>query len=113
MDALDRLLREAGIPAQILGEPPAFEVFFADHAITDFRSSLRADRAMQARFVESLLERGVVKAHEKFFLSLAHTAEDLATTIEAFEGAVTELARSRSRGGASGDAKARKAGGAA
>ena len=113
MDALGHLLREAGIPAQILGEPPAFEVFFADHEITDFRSSLRADRAAHARFVESLLERGIVKAHEKFFLSLAHTAEDLATTIEAFEGAVTELARSRGRGGASGDAKARNAGGAA
>jgi glutamate-1-semialdehyde 2,1-aminomutase len=83
MDALGRLLRDAGIPAQILGEPPAFEVFFADHEITDFRSSLRADRAAHARFVEGLLERGVVKAHEKFFLSLAHTGEDLALTEDA------------------------------
>jgi glutamate-1-semialdehyde 2,1-aminomutase len=113
MDALGRLLRDAGIPAQILGEPPAFEVFFADHAITDFRSSLGADRAAHARFVAGLLERGVVKAHEKFFLSLAHTGDDLATTIEAFEGAVAELARSRGRGGASGDAKAQSAGGTA
>ena len=106
MDALGRLLRDAGIPAQILGEPPAFEVFFADHEITDFRSSLRADRATHARFVECLLERGIVKAHEKFFLSLAHTEEDLATTIEAFEGAIGDLVHSRARGGVAGDAKA-------
>jgi glutamate-1-semialdehyde 2,1-aminomutase len=79
-------------------------VFFADHEITDFRSSLRADRATHARFVEGLFERGIVKAHEKFFLSLAHTAEDLATTIEAFEGAIEDLARSRA--GVAGDEKA-------
>ena len=91
MDALRTLLADAGIPAQVLGEPPAFEVWFTDEAITDFRSSLRADTERRDRFVELLLDRGVVKAHEKFFLSLAHTDADLDVTIDAFASAIEVL----------------------
>jgi len=88
---LRTLLADAGIPAQVLGEPPAFEVWFTDEAITDFRSSLRADTERRDRFVELLLDRGVVKAHEKFFLSLAHTDADLDVTIDAFASAIEVL----------------------
>jgi glutamate-1-semialdehyde 2,1-aminomutase len=99
MDALRTLLADARIPAQVLGEPPAFEVWFSDHRITDFRSSLRADTARRDRFVELLLDRGIVKAHEKFFLSLAHTDEDLDITTDAFAGAIDSLSRiTRGRG---------------
>jgi len=90
---LRTLLADARIPAQVLGEPPAFEVWFTDRAISDFRSSLRADTARRDRFVELLLDRGVVKAHEKFFLSLAHTDDDLDVTIGAFADAIDTLTR--------------------
>ncbi|MFI5394108.1 MAG: aspartate aminotransferase family protein [Candidatus Binatia bacterium] len=93
-DALQRLLTEAAIPAQVIGEPPAFEVWFTDHEITDFRSSLAADAALRERFVQLLLDRGIVKAHEKFFVSLAHTDEDVEITIEAFRSAIGELRKS-------------------
>ena len=91
-DSLQRLLAEAEIPAQVTGEPPAFEVWFTADEITDFRSTLRADAAMHARFTDLLLQRGVVKAHEKFFVSLAHTSGDVEFTIEAFRSAIDELA---------------------
>lgn len=103
MSALQRLLREAGFPAQVLGEPPAFEVWFTDREITDFRSSLQADAALRERFVQLLMDRGIIKAHEKFFLSLAHTGEDIDITIEAFRSAIGELREqsgsARRRGG--------------
>ena len=94
-DSLQRLLDEAGIPASVTGEPPAFEVWFTEHEITDFRSTLSSDAAMHARLTELLLERGIVKAHEKFFVSLAHTSEDVECTVEAFGSAIDEMARNR------------------
>ena len=93
IEALRRLFATADIPAQVTGEPPAFEVWFTDRTITDFRSTLTADAALRERFTELLLDRGVVKAHEKFFVSLAHTAEDVAITIEAFDSAIDALRR--------------------
>jgi glutamate-1-semialdehyde 2,1-aminomutase len=95
MTALQRLLAEAELPAQVSGEPPAFEVHFTDRAITDFRATRTADAALRDRFTELLLDRGIVKAHEKFFVSLAHTDEDVAITLGAFRDAIDELRRWR------------------
>jgi glutamate-1-semialdehyde 2,1-aminomutase len=91
MDALRHLFAKAEISVQVSGEPPAFVVWFTDAAITDFRSTLKADAKMHNRFVELLVERGVIKGHEKFFVSTAHTDEDVTTTIEAFESAISQL----------------------
>jgi glutamate-1-semialdehyde 2,1-aminomutase len=92
MNSLQQILDDAGIPARVIGEPPAFQVWFTDKEIIDFRSSLRADQAMGARFTELLLDRGIMKAHEKFFVSMAHTDEDIELTLAAFASAVDELA---------------------
>jgi glutamate-1-semialdehyde 2,1-aminomutase len=98
-EGLARCLEEAGIPARVTGEPPAFEVWFTDGEIRDFRSTLRADFATHARFTQLLLDRGIVKAHEKFFVSLAHSDEDVEITLEAFASAVDELSSWRRQGG--------------
>jgi glutamate-1-semialdehyde 2,1-aminomutase len=89
---LEASLERAGVVAQVTGEPTAFEVWFSATPVTDFRSSLRADRARHARFTELLFERGILKAHEKFFVSTAHTDEDVATTLAAFDAAARTLA---------------------
>jgi glutamate-1-semialdehyde 2,1-aminomutase len=91
MESLQSLLDEASIAARVTGEPPAFEVWFADREMTDFRSMLAADTATHGRFTELLLEHGVLKAHEKFFVSLAHNEEDVQKTVAAFAAAVAEL----------------------
>jgi glutamate-1-semialdehyde 2,1-aminomutase len=95
IEGLRTAFAKAGIAAQVLGEPPAFETWFTAEPIFDFRSSLRADPAMHARFAELLLERGVLKGHEKFFVSTAHTDEDVEFTIDAFRSASAALARER------------------
>jgi hypothetical protein len=95
MTALKDLLADAGIPAQILGEPPTFEVWFTDREITDFHSNMQADAALRERFVQLLVDRGIIKAHEKFFISLAHTDEEVETTIAAFRSAIAELREGR------------------
>ena len=93
MDGLQRTLDDAGFPARVSGEPPAFEVWFTDVEISDHRATLAADRRLHDRFTELLLDRGVLKAHEKFFVSLAHTDEDVALTLDAFASAAEALRR--------------------
>ena len=88
-------LERAGVAAQVVGEPSAFEVWFSSRPIVDFRSSLADDRALHARFAELLFERGIMKAHEKFFVSIVHTDADVETTLAAFDSAAQALAQQR------------------
>ena len=91
--ALERLLKEAEIPAQVVGEPPLFDVYFTDAQVTDYRSSLSGDRQLLGRFNRLLLERGVFKGNTKYYISTAHTPDDVNHTIETFASAVDELRR--------------------
>jgi glutamate-1-semialdehyde 2,1-aminomutase len=91
-DGLARAARSAGLAAQVLGEPPVFEIFFTDRPITDYRASLSADRELHAAFTRAMLERGVVKAAGKFYVSLAHSADDVDRTIEIFAAALKAAA---------------------
>jgi len=91
MVALQSSLDAAGIPAQVIGEPPAFQPWFTDQEVVDFRSSQSADPMRGFHFSQLLLDRGILKAHEKFFVSMVHSDEDIDLTIEAIEDAVQEL----------------------
>ena len=46
---------------------------------------------MLAYFNARLRERGVFKGDSKFYISLAHTDDDVSQTLEAFESAVKAL----------------------
>ena len=91
-EALERLCGEAEIPMQPAGEDPIFGFYFTDRPITDYRSTLRADGAMMGRFNSLLLEQGILKSFpDKFYLSLAHSTEDVDRTIEVFASAIDRL----------------------
>jgi glutamate-1-semialdehyde 2,1-aminomutase len=97
MAALQDSLDEAGIPAQVLGEPSAFQPWFTETEVVDFRTSQTADPMLGFQLAQALLDRGVLKAHEKFFVSTVHDEEDIELTIDAIRGAVGELAEGRGR----------------
>jgi len=90
--ALQDAARAAGFPAQVAGEAPVFEIYFTDRPITDYRATLTADRALHAAFTRALLERGVVKAAQKIYVSLAHTEEDIQRTVQVFSAAFEAVA---------------------
>ncbi|HEV8030043.1 MAG TPA: aminotransferase class III-fold pyridoxal phosphate-dependent enzyme [Stellaceae bacterium] len=92
MQALGGLLQRAGIPAQITGEPPLFDVVFTDQPIRDYRSTLTGDAELMRRFNALLRERGILKGESKYYVSLAHTSEDVRFTIAAWESAINALA---------------------
>jgi glutamate-1-semialdehyde 2,1-aminomutase len=91
--ALQDGARAAGLPAQVAGEAPVFEIYFTDRPIMDYRATLTADRARHAIFTRALLERGVVKAAQKIYVSLAHTEEDIQRTVQAFSAALQAVAQ--------------------
>ncbi|MBV9552857.1 MAG: aminotransferase class III-fold pyridoxal phosphate-dependent enzyme [Alphaproteobacteria bacterium] len=94
MATLDGLLKQAGIPAQVIGEPPLFEVVFTTdtNPIRDYAGTLRGDMDMARRFNALLRERGILKGEQKYYVSLAHTEDDIRHTREAWASAVKVLA---------------------
>jgi glutamate-1-semialdehyde 2,1-aminomutase len=95
MDGLSTLIAEAGIPAQVLGEPVMFDVVYAEGDLRDYRALARQDTAMQKHVNAVLRSRGILKGEGKYYLSTAHTAEDVAQTLDAFRVALASLPAAR------------------
>ena len=93
MDGLANAMRNAGVEAQICGEPCLFDIVFTGRPIVDYWSWESGDKARSARFNAVLQEHGVLKGTSKFYVSVAHTQDDIAHTIGAFEAAAAEIAR--------------------
>jgi glutamate-1-semialdehyde 2,1-aminomutase len=96
MAGFTSLLQKAGLPAQVIGVPPLFDIVYATGDLYDYRSTLRGDAEMQRRFNRRLREGGVMKGDSKFYVSLAHDAADIKHTLAAMQAAVeAELAETR------------------
>ncbi|MSQ10468.1 MAG: aminotransferase class III-fold pyridoxal phosphate-dependent enzyme [Dehalococcoidia bacterium] len=91
MAAVHETLGQHEIPHQISGEPPCFDVYFSPTPVTNYREHLAADGARAARLCAALMRRNILKPGQKFYLSLAHTNEDLAATEQALREAVAEI----------------------
>ncbi|HBL18321.1 MAG TPA: aspartate aminotransferase family protein [Elusimicrobia bacterium] len=91
MAGLTELAQKAGLPAQVVGEPVVFDLLFTDEPVVDYRSLQKADGARGKAFTTELIKRGVVKNSQKMYVSLVHSAEDVATTLQACEDALKAL----------------------
>jgi len=92
---LDAGLREAAararVPATTNRVGSMLTAFFTAEPVTDWRSAARADRARYGAFFHAMLARGVYLAPSQFeaaFLSVVHSADDVATTVEAARAAL-------------------------
>jgi glutamate-1-semialdehyde 2,1-aminomutase len=86
-------LRRAGVPGQVIGEPPLFDVIFAEGEVRDYRATLRADREVAAHVNRALRQGGILKGESKFYVSTAHEARDVEQTLSAFGAALASLPR--------------------
>jgi len=60
----------------------------------NFDDALRADKALYRRYYDAMFARGILlppSQNEVMFLSTAHTAEDVETTLVAIDGALGEI----------------------
>ena len=85
--ALEELLRQAEIPAQVLGDAPMFDVVFAEHEVEDYRSYLNRNHAKLMRFNTLLRTRGIYKNHTKYYISTVHGEPEVEQTIAAWKSA--------------------------
>ncbi len=93
MGTLDELLKSAGIPAQVIGEPVLFDVVFTGDAIRDYRGTLKGDGDLLRKFNAALRARGIMKGESKYYVSVAHTDADVKQTIEAWKDAIAEIVK--------------------
>jgi len=94
---LDAVLREAGLPAFVVGVGPLMQVWFAREPIHNYRDAERhADQKLFDRWWRGMLARGVLfhpGAYENLFVSTAHTHDDIAQTLAVAREVAAELAR--------------------
>ena len=85
---IDGVLKEAGIPALVVGEPPMFDALLTSRsAVIDYRGMTDTDAATSRRLHAEVVKRGVLKSDAKVYVSLAHDERDVAHTIEAYREA--------------------------
>ena len=94
-DGLAGAAAEAGVPLKIHRVGPLVQTFILDPEtrVEQYADTLAADSARFARFAEAMLERGInVLPRGWWFLSTAHTDDDVELTVEAARSAFTEVA---------------------
>jgi glutamate-1-semialdehyde 2,1-aminomutase len=83
-EGLEGMIRERGLPAQVIGEAVLFDIIFADGDIFDYRSGMRQDGDALRRFNLALRSEGVLKGDSKFYVSTVHDEADVTKTLAAF-----------------------------
>ncbi len=91
---ISEVLKEKGVPHTINCIASMFTVFFSEEKVRDFESAKRSDAKMFGRFFRALLKNNILippSQFEAWFLSAAHTQEDVENTIERISKAVRSL----------------------
>jgi glutamate-1-semialdehyde 2,1-aminomutase len=88
----------SGIPLTINRIGGAFSTHFCDHPVTNYDEAQNTDGERFARFFRLMLDQGICLApskYEAWFLTVAHTEEDVAQTVEAADKAFRIMANDR------------------
>ena len=91
-DGLLQVCQRLEVPALVDNEGPIVDIKFTDREeITDYRTSLEQDHGLHQRLSIGMIKRGVfMLAAAGFYISLAHTDEELDETVNVFETALRE-----------------------
>ncbi|CAN5467258.1 MAG: aspartate aminotransferase family protein [Acidimicrobiia bacterium] len=92
-DGLVRICADHGVPAHGVGHPSMVGLFLGEEPPRDFRDFVNHDADLYGRVAIGMIHRGafpVDDAREPLFLSAAHSDEDIATTLTAFEDSLVE-----------------------
>lgn len=104
LDELGRMLEEGllaraakhGVPLTVNRICGALSTHFCDHPVTNYAEAEDTDGEQFAVFFRAMLDRGICLAPSKFeawFVTTAHTREDIAVTLDAADEAFAEVAR--------------------
>jgi glutamate-1-semialdehyde 2,1-aminomutase len=91
-DGLREISARHGLPTFVVNEGPMVDIWFTDKAINAYPDTWSADGQFAKRFRLGLMERGIwAPPGLKMFLSLAHSDEDVARTLEAADASMRDL----------------------
>ena len=93
MEGTAKILAAKGVESAVLGRPAMFSFYFGDAKPADYRGATSHDEDFYENLVMAMIERGVMPspdALEPWFLSAAHSDEDVATTLQVFEESLVE-----------------------
>ncbi len=96
VDGLTAAAREAGVPFSADSVGGMFGIYFLPERPTGFADVMKADQQAFNRFFHEMLGRGVYFAPSTFeagFVSIAHSDDVIAQTVEAARGAFAEVAK--------------------
>jgi len=94
MDGLREIFTKHNLVFEIVGYPSVFNVRFDLQGPTDFRSAMKANRAMYLDFAFELLQRGVrILPRGTWFVSSAHTDRDITQTLAKVDEALRSIGR--------------------
>jgi len=86
----------AGLPARVQRAGNLFSVFLTKDEVLDYATAREQDTGAYARFFHAMLDRGVYlppSAYEAWFVSIAHTDDDVEHVLAAAREAATVAAR--------------------
>jgi len=93
MEGIAKACSDKRVPATIVGHPAMFSIYLGVDEPHDFRAASGHDADLYLAVVHAMVRRGVMPcddALEPWFVCGAHTNDDVAETIEAFEAALSE-----------------------
>ena len=93
MDGLTAFIAKHVVKGQVRGVPPMFDILFTDADVKDYRSAAQSDSAMLKVFNEQVLLGGLLKRDNKFYVSTAHTIEDIEEALAICDVALTAVAK--------------------
>lgn len=92
MDGLREIFTKHNLVFEIVGYPSVFNVRFDLQGPTDYRSAMKANRAMYLDFAFELLQRGIrILPRGTWFVSSAHTDSDITQTLAKVDEALGAL----------------------
>lgn len=86
VEGLTKAAADAGIPVQIDREGSMLGMYFTDQPVKDFEDAKTSDLERFTAYYKGMLERGIYLAPSQFeaaFVSAAHSAADIETTVNA------------------------------
>lgn len=98
VDSLQDAAEGYNIPLTVNRIRGSFSTHFCSHPVTNYEEAGRSDGELFARFFQLMLEQGVHLApskYEAWFLTIAHSEEDIEETAAAIEMAMRQLAIDR------------------
>jgi glutamate-1-semialdehyde 2,1-aminomutase len=86
--------RAAGVPLQVNAFGSLLTPFFTNQPVRDYQSALTSDTRAYGQFFRAMLARGIYPPPSQFeawFLSAAHTEQDVDKTVKAAHAAMKEI----------------------